>query len=182
MSRCPIGTESQLLPRGRRVAGLGRTGLLARGSSSPGPFPPCGQWSRPGSFPLTAAGQRGIRTPFPRPSRFCASSRDGRYASSLETHDGVDADAPRNGVLRRRHERGWLGSIMKWRRPRAPDRPPRAACAAYWRDNPRVARHPANSRPSAPPRVPQAHTGGIGPRQASDPRGRPGLAVRPGRE
>src|SRR5207247_11190622 len=34
----------------------------------PVPSHPEGQWSRPGSSPLTAAGQRGLRTPFPDPT------------------------------------------------------------------------------------------------------------------
>ena len=34
----------------------------------PVPSRPEGQWLRPGSSPLTAAGQRGLRTPFPNPS------------------------------------------------------------------------------------------------------------------
>jgi len=33
---------SSSFPHGRHCAGVGRAGLLARGSSSPGPFPPRG--------------------------------------------------------------------------------------------------------------------------------------------
>jgi hypothetical protein len=62
-----------------------------------------GQWSRPGSFPLTAAGQRGIHTPFPRPSRFCASSRDERHASSREL--GIDEHAQCFGLRRSQADR-----------------------------------------------------------------------------
>jgi len=62
----------QLLPRGRHSAGVSRAGFLARGSSSPVPSHlaggPAGQWLRPGSSPLTAAGQRGLCTPFPNPT------------------------------------------------------------------------------------------------------------------
>ena len=37
----------------------------------PVPSRPEGQWLRPGSSPLTAAGQRGLRTPFPHPTDVC---------------------------------------------------------------------------------------------------------------
>jgi hypothetical protein len=53
--------------------------------------------------------------PFPHPSRFCASSRDGctrQVAMPKLLHRRHD---------RRRERRGRLRSIVRWRRPRAPD-------------------------------------------------------------
>jgi hypothetical protein len=59
---------AQLLPRGRRSL-LASTGQVFWLGDRPRPVPshPYGQWLRPGSSPLTAAGQRGLCTPFPNP-------------------------------------------------------------------------------------------------------------------
>ncbi len=122
----------------------------------PVPSRPEGQWLRPGSSPLTAAGQRGLRTPFPNPSD--VESRCSALARALSRclalprrwrlggwslrrparRRRVALDAPARGLEAPDEQRERVRraeDALHGARRRAPDRPrgARARAAAPWR-------------------------------------------------
>jgi len=146
----------QLLPRGRtlllasagQVSGSGI--ILARSLPTPK-----GKWLRPGSSPLTAAGQRGLRTPFP--NRLMSSRALARVCERCQVPSAPAPMAPGRAVppppgsettRRARHANPRLEAPDEQRervrraedalhgaRRRALDRPrgARARAAAPWR-------------------------------------------------
>ena len=86
-ARCEPSNRDPPAPSPRKVSSLvppGRSSGSGIALTRRLPAPDTEQWWLPGSSPLTAAGQRGIRTPFPRPTRswakYSGCGRSSRHA------------------------------------------------------------------------------------------------------